>query len=169
MDYKEIMELTKWLEQSAFTQYSLGLGNHASPNSVHISMSKQSYHEGLMDGMRSQGSSLIFSEVAPRQPAAPAAVAAPAVPPQVEAPKAEAQGHIIRSPIVGTFYESAGPDKPAFAKVGQSVKKGDVLCILEAMKIMNEVCADADGVVAEIFAANGQMVEARMPLFRLEV
>ena len=77
--------------------------------------------------------------------------------------------HLITSPIVATYYESSSPESEALAKVGQKVKKGDVLCILEAMKIMNEIVSDVDGVVVEIFASNGDMVEARMPLFRIEV
>jgi acetyl-CoA carboxylase biotin carboxyl carrier protein len=79
------------------------------------------------------------------------------------------KGHIITSPIVGTYYESSNPETPAFAEIGQRVKKGDVLCILEAMKIMNEIVSDVDGVITEIFASNGDMVEARAPLFRIEV
>ena len=84
------------------------------------------------------------------------------------APTKEAEsGHIIRSQIVGTFYESPSPDKPAFVKVGDAVKVGDVLCILEAMKIMNEMVSDKDGIITEIFVKNGDMIEAQMPLFRI--
>ena len=86
-------------------------------------------------------------------PAAAQTASAPAAPVQTEtpapAPKAEAKGgNIVKAPIVGTFYESAGPGKPVFAPVGSKVKKGDVLCIIEAMKIMNEVVSEFDGEVA---------------------
>jgi len=103
--------------------------------------------------------------------AAPAVlpVVAPVVQQAAAAPNAEAEGHIVRSPIVGTYYESSSPEKPAFVKVGDAVKKGDVLCILEAMKIMNEICADTNGIIVEAYGANGQMVEARAPLFKIEV
>jgi acetyl-CoA carboxylase biotin carboxyl carrier protein len=76
-------------------------------------------------------------------------------------------GHIVVSPIVGTFYVSASPDSPPFAPVGKAVKKGDVLCILEAMKIMNELVAETDGVIAEVYAKDGAMVEALQPLFKI--
>ena len=85
-----------------------------------------------------------------------------------EMPKAEAKGgEIVKAPIVGTFYASAGPDKPSFVQVGSKVKKGDVLCIIEAMKIMNEVVSGFDGEVAEIMAENEQLVEYGQPLFRI--
>jgi len=81
--------------------------------------------------------------------------------------KQDFDGHIIISPIVGTFYASANPEIEAFVQVGQSVKTGDVLCILEAMKVMNEITSDVDGTVTEIYVSNGDMVEARMPLFKI--
>ena len=79
------------------------------------------------------------------------------------------EGHKIISPIVGTYYNSSSPDAEPFIKVGQRVKKGDTLCILEAMKIMNEIPSDVDGVILEILVDNGDMVEANMPLFVVEV
>ena len=88
--------------------------------------------------------------------------------PSAPVPKAEAKGgNIVKAPIVGTFYESAGPGKPVFAPVGSKVKKGDVLCIIEAMKIMNEVVSEFDGEVAEVMAENEQLVEFGQPLFRI--
>jgi acetyl-CoA carboxylase biotin carboxyl carrier protein len=159
MNYKEIMELTMWLEKSAFTQYSLSMGG------VHISMSKQQmgHYE-----IAAQGPPVY--QMPPMPTAAPPATESLPQPAaqQPETPKTQATGHVIVSPIVGTYYESASPDKPALVKVGQPVKKGDVLCILEAMKIMNEITADVDGVIAEILVENGEMVEARQPLFRIE-
>jgi acetyl-CoA carboxylase biotin carboxyl carrier protein len=73
--------------------------------------------------------------------------------------KAEKSGKEVKSPIVGTFYSAADPNSEAFVKVGDSVKKGDVICIIEAMKIMNEVTAEFDGVVKEILVSNGDAVE----------
>lgn len=75
---------------------------------------------------------------------------------------------IIKSPMVGTFYASPSPDTKPFVEVGQRVKKGDVLCIIEAMKIMNEIESDVDGVVLAVCAKNGEMVEYGQALFRIQ-
>lgn len=73
----------------------------------------------------------------------------------------------INSPIVGTFYSSSSPNKPAFVKVGDTVQKGDVLCIIEAMKVMNEIKSDVDGKIVEILVNNESMVEYNQPLFKI--
>src|SRR6266568_3861718 len=106
---------------------------------------------------------------------APPPVAAAAAPPPAGATapapalKVEAKpGTIITSPFVGTFYRSPSPDSPPFVDVGTVVKKGQVLCIVEAMKLMNEIEAEAPGKVAEIMVANATPVEFGQPLFRLE-
>jgi len=75
---------------------------------------------------------------------------------------------VVASPIVGTFYSSASPDSPAFVKVGSKVKKGDVLCIVEAMKLMNEIESEFDGEIVEILAHNEQLVEYNQPLFKIK-
>jgi acetyl-CoA carboxylase biotin carboxyl carrier protein len=77
----------------------------------------------------------------------------------------EANLHIVKSPIVGTFYDAPSPGAPPFVAVGDSVKEGQVLCIIEAMKLMNEIEADATGVIAKRFVNNGSPVEYGMPLF----
>ena len=74
----------------------------------------------------------------------------------------------IASPMVGTFYSSSSPDKPSFVQIGSVVKKGDTLCIIEAMKLMNEIEAECDGEIIEILAENGQMVEYGLPLFKIK-
>lgn len=74
-------------------------------------------------------------------------------------------GHQVKAPMVGTFYVSGAPDKPAFVEVGSKVKKGDTICIIEAMKLMNEVEADKDGEIVEILVENEDMVEFDQPLF----
>jgi acetyl-CoA carboxylase biotin carboxyl carrier protein len=76
-------------------------------------------------------------------------------------------GHVVKSPMVGTFYQSPSPSSPAFAEVGQSVKKGDVVCIIEAMKMMNQIEADKSGVVEAVLAEDGQPVEFDQPLFTI--
>ena len=138
MNYQEIRDLTEWLEKSAFTSYSLTI------NGVSLSTNKQVQIVG-------QSPTPVVTSVAP----APEPV------------KQDLDCHIITSPIVGTFYASASPESAAFATVGQKVKQGDVLCILEAMKVMNEITSDVDGTVIEILVSNGAMVEARMPLFKI--
>jgi acetyl-CoA carboxylase biotin carboxyl carrier protein len=92
------------------------------------------------------------AEVAPVPAAAPAAPAA-------------VQGHVVKAPMVGTFYRAPNPGSPAFVEVGQSVKEGDPLCIIEAMKLLNEIEADKSGTIKEILVENGQPVEYGQPLF----
>ena len=77
-------------------------------------------------------------------------------------------GHIVKSPMVGTFYRSASPGSKAFAEVGDSVVEGQPVCIIEAMKIMNEIEADRSGKIVRIFGENGQAVEYGQPLFEIE-
>ena len=99
-------------------------------------------------------------------PAAPISAPAPA---QAATPAAEeVAGHIVKSPMVGTFYSSPAPTSPAFVTIGQSVQKGDTLCIIEAMKILNQIESDASGVVKAILSDNGQAVEFDQPLFIIE-
>ena len=98
--------------------------------------------------------------------AAPAAVPAPASP--AEAPAAEVSGHQVRSPMVGTFYRSPSPEAKAFVEVGQTVKVGDALCIVEAMKMMNRIEADKAGVVKAILVNDGEAVEFDQPLIVIE-
>ena len=105
--------------------------------------------------------------------AAPVApVAAPAVAPvaaaPAEAPAAEISGHQVRSPMVGTFYRSPSPEAKAFVEVGQTVKVGDALCIVEAMKMMNRIEADKAGVVKAILVNDGEAVEFDQPLIVIE-
>jgi acetyl-CoA carboxylase biotin carboxyl carrier protein len=103
------------------------------------------------------------SALAPGAPAAPGASAAPAT----GGAAASAGAHTLTSPIVGTFYRSPSPDADPFAEVGSRVKKGQVVCIIEAMKLMNEIESDVDGVVVEIYPQNAQAVEFGEPLFAI--
>jgi acetyl-CoA carboxylase biotin carboxyl carrier protein len=98
---------------------------------------------------------------------APAPITAPAATP-VAATAPVVTGHILRSPMVGTFYASASPDTPAFVEVGQHVNAGDTLCIIEAMKMMNQIEADKSGVIKEIIAQNEDAIEFDQPLFIIE-
>jgi acetyl-CoA carboxylase biotin carboxyl carrier protein len=96
-----------------------------------------------------------------------AAAAAPAAAAPAEAPGPSQEGHVVKAPMVGTFYRSPSPDAKVFVEVGQAVKEGDTICIIEAMKLMNEIEADASGVVKAILVENGQPVEYGQPLFIL--
>jgi acetyl-CoA carboxylase biotin carboxyl carrier protein len=105
--------------------------------------------------------------------AQPAPVAAPAVTAPAAAPAAPVaapvdSGHAVKSPMVGTFYRSASPGAKAFVEVGQAVKQGETICIIEAMKILNEIEADKAGTITQILCENGQAVEYGQPLFIIE-
>ncbi len=103
-----------------------------------------------------------YIQSAPAQISAPApAIAAPAAP-------VEVAGHTLKSPMVGTFYRFSSPGASAFVEIGQSVAKGQTLCIIEAMKLLNEIESDAAGVVKAILVENGQPVEYGQPLFIIE-
>ena len=101
-------------------------------------------------------------------PALQAAPAAAAVAAPVAETAAAPSGHIVKSPMVGTFYRSSSPGAKAFAEVGDSVVEGQAVCIIEAMKIMNEIEADRAGKIVRIFGENGQAVEYGQPLFEIE-
>ena len=85
-----------------------------------------------------------------------------------QAPAAEPVGHAVKSPMVGTFYRSSSPGSEAFVEIGSVVKEGDTICIIEAMKILNEIEADKSGTVTQILSENGQAVEYGQPLFMIE-
>ena len=123
-----------------------------------------------------KGGDATFHPAMPRMEYPPAAIVAPAVVEPVRpageaspasAPAASNQVKVT-SPIVGTFYRSSSPDKPSYVEVGDMVKKGQVLCIIEAMKLMNEIESEASGKVVQIIAENGQPVEYGQPLFVIE-
>jgi acetyl-CoA carboxylase biotin carboxyl carrier protein len=102
------------------------------------------------------------------QPMAAGALPAAAAPPAAPAPPAEPKGHALKSPMVGTFYRAPSPGAPSFVEVGQSVSKGQTLCIIEAMKLLNEIESDVAGTVKAILVENGQPVEYGQPLFLIE-
>jgi len=101
-------------------------------------------------------------------PAAPAAVAAGPAPVAAPAPAEVAAGHTVKSPMVGTFYRSSSPGAKAYVEIGTVVKEGETICIIEAMKILNEIEADKSGTITRILCDNGQAVEYGQPLFIIE-
>lgn len=111
---------------------------------------------------------VVAAPVAAPAPAAPVpATGAEALGVAHEEPAPVKEGTLVLAPTVGVFYSAPGPDARPFVEVGDQVKKGDTLCIIEAMKLMNEIPAEVDGTVAEICVGNGQVVEFNQPLFRI--
>ena len=121
--------------------------------------------DGKVRIVKSDPAPVMYSGSPVAMPAMPSPMPAVAAP-TAAAPVEEAeQGHVVKSPMVGTFYRSSAPGAPAFVEVGQSIKQGDTLCIIEAMKLLNEIDAEVSGVVTKILVENGQPVEFGQPLF----
>ncbi|UUO24294.1 acetyl-CoA carboxylase biotin carboxyl carrier protein [Colwellia sp. M166] len=149
MDIRKIKKLIELVEESGINELEISEGEE----SVRIS----------------RGGTIM--QAAPMMQATPMMQAAPAAAAPVAATEAAAPaitGHIVRSPMVGTFYSAGSPDAPAFVEVGQHVNAGDTLCILEAMKMMNQIEADKSGVVKQILAENEDAIEFDQPLFIIE-
>ncbi len=147
MDIRKVKKLIELLEESGINEIEIKEGEEA----VRIS----------------RGTSLQHAPVAQAYPIATPAPAAPASSPAVETKAEESgapQGHAVKSPMVGTFYRSPSPSSPAFAEVGKQVKVGDVICIVEAMKMMNQIEADKAGVIEAILVEDGEPVEFDQPL-----
>jgi len=109
------------------------------------------------------GAPMMAPAMMPAPQAAPAPVAAP-----VAAEPAAPEGHVVKSPMVGTFYRAASPGAKPFVNIGDTIKQGDTICIVEAMKILNEIESDKAGTVTQILCENGQAVEYGQPLFIIE-
>jgi acetyl-CoA carboxylase biotin carboxyl carrier protein len=147
MDIRKVKKLIELLEESNINEIEIKEGEE----SVRISRA-----------------SSIQAPVAMQVPYAPAPVAAAPAPvaaaPAAAEPQAQSYGHAVKSPMVGTFYRSPSPSSPAFVEVGKAVKAGDVICIVEAMKMMNQIEADKSGVIEAILVEDGQPVEFDQPL-----
>lgn len=155
MDIRKIKKLIELVEESGIAELEISEGEE----SVRISRSPANVGYPMMQQA--------YAVPAP-QPALAAAVAPAAAPVAAEAAKPEVSGHIVRSPMVGTFYRTPSPDAKAFIEVGQKVNAGDTLCIVEAMKMMNQIEADKSGVVKAILVESGQPVEFDEPLVVIE-
>ncbi|MBM33653.1 MULTISPECIES: acetyl-CoA carboxylase biotin carboxyl carrier protein [unclassified Arsukibacterium] len=152
MDIRKIKKLIELLEESGISELEITEGEE----SVRISRNSPVQHYAPMQPMQYA------------QPQMQAPVAAPAAVAAEPAAKPAASGQVVKSPMVGSFYRAASPTSKAFVEVGQSVKVGDTLCIVEAMKMMNQIQSDKAGVVKEILVENGDPVEFDQPLFILE-
>lgn len=119
---------------------------------------------------RKNGDTQIIQAAAPvaAAPIAAAAPAAPAAPATAAAPAEEQGVSVVKSPMVGTFYTAASPDSPVFTKVGAKVSADSIVCIIEAMKVMNEIQAELSGTITEVLVENGEAVEYGQPLFKVK-
>jgi acetyl-CoA carboxylase biotin carboxyl carrier protein len=147
MDIRKIKKLIELVEESGINELEISEGEE----SVRISRG-----------------ALVAAPVAATPIAVAAPIAAPIAAPVAESAAPVISGHVVRSPMVGTFYASASPDSPAFAEIGKHVNAGDTLCIVEAMKMMNQIEADKSGVIKEILAQNEDAIEFDQPLFIIE-
>ena len=152
MDIRKIKKLIELVEESGISELEITEGEE----SVRI-------HRG-----GSSAAAPIQYAAAPMPVAAAAPAATPATAAVEPAPADEPSGHVVRSPMVGTFYRSSSPDAKPFVEVGQKVSVGDTLCIVEAMKMMNQIEADVAGVVKQIMVDNQEPVEFDQPLFVIE-
>ena len=155
MDIRKVKKLIELLEESNIDEIEIKEGEE----SVRISRNNAPAYPPMMPAY-----------AAPPPPPAPVAVAAPApvaAAPVATAEPAAASGHIVTSPMVGTFYRSPSPTSAAFVEVGQTVKIGDVICIVEAMKMMNQIEADKAGTIESILVESGEPVEFDQPLFSI--
>ncbi|WP_449430986.1 acetyl-CoA carboxylase biotin carboxyl carrier protein [Pseudomonas putida] len=151
MDIRKVKKLIELLEESGIDELEIKEGEESVRISRHSKTpaAQQFYAPAPM-------AAPVAAPVAAAAPAAEAAAAAPAL-----------KGTVVRSPMVGTFYRKPSPTSPNFAEVGQSVKKGDTLCIVEAMKMMNHIEAEFGGVIDAILVEDGQPVEFDQPLFTI--
>jgi len=151
MDIRKVKKLIELLEESNIAELEI----HEGEESVRISR---------------HGTGAVIAAPAPMMAAAPAAVAAAPTPAGTEADSGEEEisGHKVTSPMVGSFYRAPSPGANAFVEVGQSVKVGDTLCIIEAMKLLNQIEADKAGKVKAILVENGEPVEYGQTLFVIE-
>lgn len=146
MDIRKVKKLIELLEESDIDELEI----HEGEESVRIS------RHSSKPAVAQQP---VYAAAPAPAPAAPAEEAAPACP--------EYRGTVARSPMVGTFYRAGSPTAESFVEVGQTVKKGDILCIVEAMKMMNHIEAEVGGVIDSILVDNGQPVEYDQPLFTI--
>ncbi|PJI46376.1 MAG: acetyl-CoA carboxylase, biotin carboxyl carrier protein [Pseudomonas sp.] len=152
MDIRKVKKLIELLEESGIDELEIKEGEESVRISRHSKTPAQPIYAAA-------------PAYAPAPAAAP--VAAAAAPAAEAAPAAQNLAGAVRSPMVGTFYRAASPTSANFVEVGQSVKKGDILCIVEAMKMMNHIEAETSGVIGQILVENGQPVEFDQPLFTI--
>jgi acetyl-CoA carboxylase biotin carboxyl carrier protein len=152
MDIRKVKKLIELLEESDVAEIEI----HEGEESVRISRNSSAVP------------AMAVPTVMPQAPAPAPAAPAAAAPAAVQGSEAEISGHAVRSPMVGTFYRSPSPGSKPFVEVGQQVSVGDTLCIIEAMKILNQIESDKAGTVKQILVENGEPVEYNEPLFIID-
>lgn len=157
MTYDDVKELIDKIQKSDLVSFELSMDN------VCVAMSKCGPISRTPEIPTVVSAPMVTTPVV----SAPKETPSLAVAETVEEKATQTSGNLVKSPIVGTFYSSTGPDKPPLATKGGKVKKGDILCIVEAMKIMNEIVSEYEGEIGEILVENGQLVEYGQPLFRI--
>jgi acetyl-CoA carboxylase biotin carboxyl carrier protein len=159
MDIRKVKKLIEMLEESSLAEIEIKEGEE----SIRISRASS------LAAQAAAAHALAAHPAPAAVPAAPASRGAAGAVPSAEAPASPVQlGHTVNSPMVGTFYRAPSPDAKPFVEVGSVVSVGDTLCIIEAMKMMNEIEADKGGVVKAVLKENGQAVEYGEPLFVIE-
>ena len=160
MDLRKLKKLIDLVQESGIAELEITEGEEK----VKIVKGGEATVTPLAPAAPAPGAAATAAAPAPA-PAAPVAPAAAGGPAAASVAEPVAEGHVLKAPMVGTFYRSASPESKAFIEVGQSVKAGETVCIIEAMKLMNEIEADATGVIKAILVENGQPVEYGQPLF----
>ena len=157
MDIRKVKKLIELLEESNIDEIEIKEGEES------VRISRNAAQTVVAP------SPAAYAAPAPPAPPPAAAVAPEAAPAPTPAPAAPpvTAGHVVKSPMVGTFYRAPSPSSPPFAEVGQAVKVGDVICIVEAMKMMNQIEADKAGTIEAILVENGQPVEFDQPLITI--
>jgi acetyl-CoA carboxylase biotin carboxyl carrier protein len=153
LDMAEVERLLAFMDKHSLSEFEYAQGD------LRIALKRA--------GSNSVGAPAPIQAAPSGRPAAAQPKAAPAETPAPAAAPAAEELHIIKSPIVGTFFSAAGPEAPPFAKVGDHVKPGQVLCIIEAMKLMNEIESDVSGMIARLLVENALPVEYGQPLFAI--
>jgi acetyl-CoA carboxylase biotin carboxyl carrier protein len=154
MDVNLLKRLIKMVENSDITEFSVQEGD------LKVKISKNTN--------QNETPVVAAPQIVAQQPAAPVTPSAPTAEVKEEAAETKSQLHEVRSPIVGTFYRAPAPDADPYVQVGDSISEGSVLCIVEAMKLMNEIESDASGKIAKILVDNATPVEYNQPLFLVE-
>ena len=159
MELKEIQNLIKFVAKSGASEVSLEMGD------IKITIKTEKDEAAAPMAMMPQAAPVAIAPA----PVAPEPITAAAVAPaETAAPAAEAAGDTIKSPIIGTFYRKPSPDKPNFVEVGDRVNEGDTLCVIEAMKLFNEIEAEMSGTIVKILVEDSTPVEFDQPLFVID-
>ena len=143
MEYEKIKELINWMGESALTSLDL------------------EFQDGIKINMKKESKATIMTEVSKNEDIKVVNIL------EKESIKANEEGQIVTSPMVGTFYSKPAPNADAYVSIGENVQKGTVLCIIEAMKLMNEIESEYEGKIVEILVKDGESVEYGKPLFRI--